>query len=216
MKGECIEFVFPESGSFPFLRLFPYGDIIPCFFKVDKGLHFFHPMIDLDWVQTQVTMKEPSEHCCVCVSRLPRNMAEPYGSSNFRFWMSLHTDFYAGYTNLHSHQQCIRILFPMHPHYISCFVFLILSHFETQSQYSFDLYSPSEKDVEQYSVLIDNLYFFLLHIIKSVHLFLYWLSFFFCRCYIVCILSINHPSDKHVASLLCVMPLHLIIVSFAL
>lgn len=88
-------------------------------------------------------MKEPSEHCCVCVSRLPRNMAEPYGSSNFRFWISLHTDFYAGYTNLHSHQQCIRIPFPIHPHYISCFVFFILRLQYNYITSAFHLLSPS-------------------------------------------------------------------------
>lgn len=67
--------------------------------------------------------EEPSKHCCVGVSRPPRNMAGPYGSSNFRLQTCLCTDFYAGCTNLHSHQQCTRIPFPVHPHHIFCFVF---------------------------------------------------------------------------------------------
>lgn len=87
--------------------------------------------------------EEPSEHCCVGVSKLPRNMAGPYGSSNFRLWTSLGTDFYAGCINLHSHQQCIRIPCPIHPHHMFCFVFfLILSHVEMESQYSFVFVFP--------------------------------------------------------------------------
>jgi hypothetical protein len=59
---------------------------------------------------------------------IPRSgIAGSYSVSTCSFLMSFHDIFNNGCINLHSHQQCMRVPFPLHPHqYLSLFVFFMV------------------------------------------------------------------------------------------
>jgi hypothetical protein len=58
---------------------------------------------------------------------LKSSTAGSYGSSSFTFLRTFHNDFHNDCTNLHSHQQCIRISLSLPPQqYLLSFVFLMI------------------------------------------------------------------------------------------
>jgi len=76
----------------------------------------------------------------------PSGIAESHDSSIFNFLRNLHNVFHSGYTNLHSHQQCSRLLFFPHPHQHLSLVFWItatLKNLRWISPCGFDLHFPN-------------------------------------------------------------------------
>lgn len=86
--------------------------------SVDSHLGWFHVFAIVNWtvinMEVQIALSYTDFISLGWIPRTTPGMAGSYGRFTFRFLRFLHTVFHSGFTNLHSHQQWIMVLFPPH------------------------------------------------------------------------------------------------------